>query len=102
MSATKDAEITRRNAIAESAVEQFRALLEKHFGEINKAGVDSYAGDDRIEEPVAKATFAVAWSAIAMAPKVAVKCGWSVRFAAESEEELDPLQSKLGLPEDAA
>jgi hypothetical protein len=32
-----------------------------------------------------------------MAPTISVKVGWSVRFKDESETEIDPLQSKLGL-----
>lgn len=97
MTSTQQADKTRTSAIIESACEQFRELLEDKFADIQKAGIASFAGDENTSEPVAKATFAVAWSALAMAPKVAVKAGWSVRFAAESEEELDPLQEKLGI-----
>ena len=57
-------------AIINAATEQFRSLL-----------------------------FTVEWDALAMAPKVSVKVGWSVRFKDESETEIDPLQSKLGLEE---
>ena len=51
-------------------------------------------------EPKAKATFAVEWDALSLAPKVVVKIGWSVRYKDESEAMVDPLQSKLGLVED--
>ncbi len=37
----------------------------------------------------------------ALAPKVVVKIGWSVRYKDETEAMVDPLQSKLGLVEDA-
>jgi hypothetical protein len=84
-------------AIINAATEQFRSLLETHFQSIGKAAQDSFIEDENQTEPKAKATFAVEWDALAMAPKVSVKVGWSVRFKDESETEIDPLQSKLGL-----
>ena len=41
------------------------------------------------------------WDALSLAPKVVVKIGWSVRYKDESEAMVDPLQSKLGLVEEA-
>ena len=52
-------------------------------------------------EPKAKATFALEWDALSLAPKVVVKIGWSVRYKDETESMVDPLQSKLGLVEEA-
>jgi hypothetical protein len=42
---------------------------------------------------------AIEWDALAQAPTVAVKLGWSARFKDESESTVDPLQSKLGIEE---
>lgn len=92
---------TKTVAVINSATEQFRSLLETHFNSIGKAAQDSFIEDENQSEPKAKATFAVEWDALAMAPKVSVKIGWSVRFKDESEAEIDPLQSKLGLEDDA-
>jgi len=86
-------------AIINAATEQFRSLLETNFRSIAKAAQDSFIEDENATEPKAKATFAVEWDALAMAPTVSVKVGWSVRFKDESETEIDPLQSKLGLEE---
>ncbi len=93
-----DSEI-RRDAILNSIVEMARSQLETHFISITKAAEDSFMGDEAQSEPIAKATLSVEWSALAQAPKIAVKLGWSVRYKDEQEEEIDPLQSKLGLPE---
>lgn len=90
---------TKQTAIINAATEQFRALLETNFRSIAKAAQDGFIEEDDATEPKAKATFAVEWDALAMAPKVSVKVGWSVRFKDESETEIDPLQSKLGLEE---
>ena len=90
---------TKQTAIINAATEQFRALLETNFRSIAKAAQDGFIEEDDATEPKAKATFAVEWDALAMAPKVSVKVGWSVRFKDESETEIDPLQSKLGLDE---
>lgn len=92
---------TKTVAVINSATEQFRSLLETHFNSIGKAAQDSFIEDENQSEPKAKATFAVEWDALAMAPKVSVKIGWSVRFKDESEAEIDPLQSKLGLEDNA-
>jgi hypothetical protein len=88
---------TKQTAIINAATEQFRALLETNFRSIAKAAQDGFTDDENQTEPKAKATFAVEWDALAMAPTVSVKVGWSVRFKDESETEIDPLQSKLGL-----
>jgi hypothetical protein len=87
----------KRQAIIAAATEQFRGLLETHFVAVGKAAQDSFVEDENQSEPVAKASFAVEWDALAMAPKVRVKIRWTVAFKDESEAELDPLQSKLGL-----
>lgn len=92
---------TKTIAVINSATEQFRSLLETHFNSIGKAAQDSFIEDENQTEPKAKVTFAVEWDALAMAPKVSVKIGWSVRFKDESEAEIDPLQSKLELEDDA-
>lgn len=89
----------RRDAIVASITEMVRSQLETHFLAIVRSAEDSFVGDEAQSEPIAKATLAVEWSALAQAPRVAVKLGWSVRFKDEQEEEIDPLQSKLGLPE---
>jgi len=90
---------TKGQAIINAATEQFRALLETNFRSIAKAAQDGFIEDEEATEPKAKASFTVEWDALAMAPKVSVKVGWSVRFKDESETEIDPLQSKLGLEE---
>ena len=89
--------VIRREAILNSACEQVRALLETNFNAIAKAADDSFTGDDNQKEPIAQATVSVKWSALAAAPKIAVKIGWSVKYSDESETEIDPLQTKLGL-----
>jgi hypothetical protein len=86
-------------AIINAATEQFRSLLETNFRSIAKAAQDGFIEDEEASEPKAKASFTVEWDALAMAPKVGVKIAWSVRFKDESETEIDPLQSKLGLEE---
>ena len=85
-------------AVVNNATEQFRSLLETHFVAIARAAEESFVDD---EMPKAKATFALEWDALSLAPKVVVKIGWSVRYKDESEAMVDPLQSKLGLVEDA-
>lgn len=89
----------RRDAIVNSACEQIRALMESHFRDIQKAAEDSFIGDDAKTEPVCVVSVKIEFGALAAATKVAVKLGWSARYADESEEEVDPLQSKLGLPD---
>jgi hypothetical protein len=88
---------TKGQAIINAATEQFRALLETNFRSIAKAAQDGFIEDEEATEPKAKASFSVEWDSLAQAPKVGVKIAWSVRFKDESETEIDPLQSKLGL-----
>jgi hypothetical protein len=88
----------RRDAIVNSAVEQVRGLLETHFRDIAKSSEVGFIGDDTQSEPTCKVRIAVEWPTLSQAAKVGVKIGWSVQFRDESEEEVDPLQSKLGLP----
>ena len=90
---------TKGQAIINAATEQFRALLETNFRSIAKAAQDGFIEDEDQTEPKAKASFTVEWDSLAQAPKVGVKIAWSVRFKDESETEIDPLQSKLGLEE---
>jgi hypothetical protein len=91
--------IIKAEAIINAATEQFRSLLETNFRSIAKAAQDGFIEDEDQTEPKAKASFTVEWDSLAQAPKVGVKIAWSVRFKDESETEIDPLQSKLGLEE---
>ena len=91
----------KKTAVINNATEQFRSLLETHFVAIARSAEESFVDDEMQTEPKAKATFAVEWDALSLAPKVVVKIGWSVRYKDESEAMVDPLQSKLGLVEDA-
>ena len=91
----------KNQAVINNATEQFRSLLETHFVAIARAAEESFVDDEMQTEPKAKATFALEWDALSLAPKVVVKIGWSVRYKDESEAMVDPLQSKLGLVEDA-
>jgi len=84
-------------AVIASATEQFRGLFETHYDAIRKAATESFIEDDAAAEPRAKVTAVVEFDAVAQAPVVAVRLGWSARFKDESEQEVDPLQSKLGL-----
>ncbi len=86
-------------AVVNNATEQFRSLLETHFVAIARAAEESFIEDESEAEPKAKATFAVEWDALSLAPKVSVKIGWSVRFKDESESMVDPLQQKLDIVE---
>ena len=88
---------TKQTAIINAATEQFRALLETNFASIAKAAQDGFVEDETQTEPKAKVAFSVEWDSLAQAPKVGVKISWSVRYNDESETEIDPLQSKLGL-----
>ena len=90
----------KNTAVINNATEQFRSLLETHFVAIARAAEESFIEDEAQTEPKAKATFALEWDALSLAPKVVVKIGWSVRFKDESESMVDPLQAKLGLVED--
>lgn len=87
----------KKAAVINTATEQFRSLLETHFDAITKAATDSFIEDDSETEPKAKATVNIEWDSLALAPKINVKIGYSVRFKDESETIIDPLQSKLGL-----
>ena len=90
----------KNTAVINNATEQFRSLLETHFIAIARSAEESFIDDEMQTEPKAKATFAIEWDALSLAPKVVVKIGWSVRYKDESEAMVDPLQSKLGLVED--
>ena len=89
----------KKAAVIAAASEQVRALLETHYDAMRKAAEDSFIEDESQAEPKAKATFAVEWDALSLAPKVSVKIGWSVRFKDESEAMVDPLQQKLDIVE---
>ena len=91
----------KNQAVINNATEQFRSLLETHFVAIARAAEESFVDDEMQTEPKAKASFAIEWDALSLAPKVVVKIGWSVRYKDESEAMVDPLQSKLGLVEDS-
>ena len=87
----------KKAAVIAAASEQVRALLETHYDAMRKAAEESFVDDDTQSEPKAKASFTIEWDALAMAPTVSVKVGWSVRFKDESEAVVDPLQSKLDI-----
>jgi hypothetical protein len=87
----------KKQAVINTATEQVRSLLETHFESITKAATDSFIDDESETEPKAKATVNIEWDSLAMAPKINVKIGYSVRYKDESETIIDPLQSKLGL-----
>jgi hypothetical protein len=89
-------------AVIASAAEQFRGLFESHYDAIRRAATESFIEDDAASEPRTKVTAVVEFDAVAQAPVVAVRLGWSARFRDESEQEVDPLQSKLGLEGGAA
>jgi hypothetical protein len=91
----------KNQAVINNATEQFRSLLETHFISISRAAEESLVEEENQTEPKAKASFALEWDALSLAPKVVVKIGWSVRYKDETEAMVDPLQSKLGLVEDA-
>ncbi len=85
----------KKAAVIAAASEQVRALLETHYDAMRKAAEESFVDDESQAEPKAKASFTIEWDALAMAPTVTVKVGWSVRFKDESEAVVDPLQAKL-------
>ena len=91
----------KNQAVINNATEQFRSLLETHFIAIARAAEESFVNEENQTEPKAKASFALEWDALSLAPKVVVKIGWSVRYKDETEAMVDPLQSKIGLVEDA-
>jgi hypothetical protein len=87
----------KKAAVIAAASEQVRALLETHYDAMRKSAEESFVDDDTQSEPKAKASFTIEWDALAMAPTVTVKVGWSVRFKDESEAVVDPLQTKLDI-----
>ena len=89
----------KNQAVINNATEQFRSLLETHFVAIARAAEESFVEEENQTEPKAKASFALEWDALSLAPKVVVKIGWSVRFKDESESMVDPLQQKLDIVE---
>ena len=91
----------KNQAVINNAAEQFRSLLETYFIAIARAAEESFMEEKNQTEPKAKASFVLEWDALSLAPKVVVKIGWSVRYKDETESMVDPLQSKLGLVEDA-
>jgi len=91
----------KNQAVINNATEQFRSLLETHFIAIARSAEESFMEEENQTEPKAKASFAVEWDALSLAPKVVVKIGWSVRYKDETEAMVDPLQSKLGLMEES-
>lgn len=88
-----------KNAVINSATEQLRGLLESNYDKIRKAADDSFVDDEGKTDPVAKVSAAIEWDALAEAPTVVVKLGWSARFKDESEAVVDPLQTKLNIEE---
>lgn len=88
-----------KTAVLNSAAEQLRGLLESNYDAIRKAASDSFVDDESQAEPVAKVSAAIEWDALAEAPTVMVKLGWSARFKDESEAVVDPLQTKLNIEE---
>lgn len=88
-----------KTAVINSATEQLRGLLESNYDKIRKAADDSFVDDEGKTDPVAKVSAAIEWEALAEAPTVIVKLGWSARFKDESEAVVDPLQTKLNIEE---
>ena len=88
-----------KTAVINSATEQLRGMLESNYEAIRKAAHESFVDDESKSEYKAKVSAAIEWDALAEAPTVIVKLGWSARFKDESEAVVDPLQTKLGLPE---
>lgn len=88
-----------KTAVINSATEQLRGLLESNYDKIRKAADDSFVDDEGKTDPVAKVGAAIEWDALAEAPTVMVKLGWSARFKDESEAVVDPLQTKLNIEE---
>lgn len=88
-----------KTAVINSATEQLRGLLESNYDKIRKAADDSFVDDEGKTDPVAKVSAAIEWDALAEAPTVVVKLGWSARFKDESEAVVDPLQTKLNIEE---
>ena len=84
-----------REAVITSATEQFRGLFESNYEAIRKSATDSFVEDENASEPKAKVSVAVEFDALAQAPTVIVRLGWSARFKDESEQSVDPLQQRL-------
>lgn len=89
----------KNQAVINIAIEQFRLLLETHFVAIARVAEESFVEDETQAEPKAKATFAVEWDALSLAPKVAVRIGWSVRYRDELEAVVNSPQAELVLLE---
>ena len=85
----------KKAAVIAAAARQVLSLLETHYDAMRKSAEESFVDDETQAEPKAKASFTIEWDALAMAPTVTVKVGWSVRFKDESEAVVDPLQAKL-------
>lgn len=92
----------KRAAVIASAIQQIQSLLETHYQAIRKAADESFVDDEQQAEPKAKVTVSVEWDALAEAPTVAVKIGYSIRYKDESEAVVDPLQAKLPIEGGAA
>lgn len=92
----------KRAAVIASAIKQIEALLGTHYQAIRKAADESFADDEQQTEPKAKVTCSIEWDALAEAPTVAVKIGYSIRYKDESEAVVDPMQSKLPIDGGAA
>lgn len=91
-----------RDAIINSATEQFRGLFETNFEAIRKAATESFIDDESQNELRAKVAVNVEFDAVSEVSTVRVKLAWIARYRDESEQEVDPLQSKLGLEGGAA
>ena len=86
-----------RDAIINSATEQFRGLFETNFEAIRKAATESFIDDDAQHELRAKVAVNVEFDAVSEVSRVTVKLAWIARYRDESEAEVDPLQTKLKL-----
>jgi hypothetical protein len=87
----------KKAAVILAANELVGDLLETHYDAIRKAAEECFVEDETQTEPKAKASFTIEWDALAMAPMVKVKIGWTARFKDESESVVDPLQAKLDI-----
>lgn len=88
---------TIKDAIINSATEQFRGLFESNFERIRKAATETFIDDDEQNDLRAKVSVVVEFDAVAEVSRVSVKLGWSARYRDESEAEVDPNQTKLAL-----
>lgn len=89
-----------KEAIIASATEQIRGLLETHFPSISKSATENFIEAENQPEPKARASLIVEFDPLATAPAVRVKIAWTTRYTDESEQEIDPLQSKLGFKDE--